>query len=439
MEVFPPDRSIDRSIDGSIDGSIDRSPDGSIDRSIALGLILATSLFGCDSADNHTDYITLTNPTGLGIVRQPEPFVLDRAPLHVLPSYNPASTDSFQVDLRSRDLSALDLTDRSDDLSFAVFDSKTVWPPSLPADFSPSAILEIGKNPGLAVRSLHERGTTGKGIGIAIIDQPLLVDHTEYADRLKCYEEIHWPTNNLRAQMHGPAVASIAVGKTVGVAPEADLYFIAEQHGTWSGSTFDWDFTWLAQAIDRVLAINTLLPGPNRIRVISISVGWTAEQKGYAEVTAAVARAFEAGIFVVSSSISETYGYHIHGLGRTPLADPDQADSYGPGSWWADQYFAQGLSLPADTLLAPMDSRTMASFTGKDDYLWGRVGGWSWVVPYLAGVYALACQVKPDITPDLFWNLAVKTGSTITVAKAGTATQFRTILAPAKLIDELTK
>ena len=28
------------------------------------------------------------------------------------------------------------------------------------------------------------------------------------------------------AQMHGPAVSSIAVGKTVGVAPEADLYYI---------------------------------------------------------------------------------------------------------------------------------------------------------------------------------------------------------------------
>ena len=36
--------------------------------------------------------------------------------------------------------------------------------------------------------------------------------------------------------MHGPAVASIAVGKTVGVAPEADLYYISSVNG----SLFAW-------------------------------------------------------------------------------------------------------------------------------------------------------------------------------------------------------
>jgi subtilisin family serine protease len=88
--------------------------------------------------------------------------------------------------------------------------------------------MELGKNPGLDIRQLHEQGITGRGVGIAIIDQTLLVDHQEYVNQLRLYEEGSdiqggW----LQTQMHGPAVASIAVGKTTGVAPEADLFYIA--------------------------------------------------------------------------------------------------------------------------------------------------------------------------------------------------------------------
>jgi hypothetical protein len=61
------------------------------------------------------------------------------------------------------------------------------------------------------------------------------------------------------------------------------------------------------------------------------------------------------------------------------------------------------------------------------------------VVPTIAGVYALACQVKPEITPAVFWELALKTGTTIAVGKAGDTSQFGKIIDPVKLIDELSK
>ncbi len=60
--------------------------------------------------------------------------------------------------------------------------------------------------------------------------------------------------------MHGPAVASIAVGKNVGVAPEADLYYIAETHGVFKEDGFDWDLYWIAKSIDRIIEINRTLP-----------------------------------------------------------------------------------------------------------------------------------------------------------------------------------
>ena len=63
-------------------------------------------------------------------------------------------------------------------------------------------IMEIGKNPGLCIRSLHDREITGRGVSIAIIDQALLTQHLEYADSLKLYEKVS-PIPGEDSTMHG--------------------------------------------------------------------------------------------------------------------------------------------------------------------------------------------------------------------------------------------
>jgi hypothetical protein len=70
-------------------------------------------------------------------------------------------------------------------------------------------------------------------------------------------------------------------------------------------------------------------------------------------------------------------------------------------------------------MLFPMDSRTMASSTGASDYIFNRSGGQSWVVPYIAGLYALVTQVDPAITPEQFWDAAIQTGKTIEIQHDG--------------------
>ncbi len=84
-----------------------------------------------------------------------------------------------------------------------------------------------------------------------------------------------------------------------------------------------------------------------------------------------------------------------------------------------------------------MDSRAVASPTGNSDYVFYREGGWSWSIPYIAGVYALAAQVKPDITPDVFWSTALKTGRTIEISHEGQKYSFGIILDPVALIHAL--
>lgn len=315
------------------------------------------------------------------------------------------------------------------------FNTATKWPEKLPKGFNPSEIIEIGKNPGLHVRRLHEQGITGKGIGIAVIDQSLLVDHEEYRDQLRLYEEINCDDGT--ASMHGAAVASIAVGKTVGVAPDADLYYIAETHGEMNNQMFEYDFTWLAMSIDRILEVNKTLPTDNKIRVISISVGWSPEQKGYRETIEAVNRAKEEGIFIVSSSIRETYGLNFHGIGRNWYGNPDDPNAYLPGYWWADNFFKKTSFYSDEMLLVPMEGITTASAIGSDGYVYYPQGGWSWSIPYIAGMYALACQVDQDITPSKFWRLALNTGDTIEIEKDGKEFKLEKVINPERLLEQL--
>ena len=82
-------------------------------------------------------------------------------------------------------------------------------------------IMERGKNPGLGIRALHERGVTGKDVNVAIIDQNLLLNHPEFAGKIAAYYDTGCGTEENSGSMHAPAVTSILVGDSIGVAPDA--------------------------------------------------------------------------------------------------------------------------------------------------------------------------------------------------------------------------
>jgi len=84
-----------------------------------------------------------------------------------------------------------------------------------------------------------------------------------------------------------------------------------------------------------------------------------------------------------------------------------------------------------------MDSRTTASPTGSQDYAFYRSGGWSLSIPYIAGAYALAAQVDPDLTPYEFWRTALQTGTTIEIDHDGRTFSLGPILNPEALIAAL--
>ncbi len=379
------------------------------------------------STNNMPNANTLLSPENTLKIVKHQPIAdwsfLKNEKLDSLPVYK-ESEGNYEIDLRQKDISNLNLVDSLNELKHSFYDTDTKWPEKLPEGFDPKKIMETGMNQGLGIRQLQLKGITGKGINIGMIDQALLVDHQEYKDRVKLYEEIH--CFDEMASMHGPGMASLAVGKNLGVAPEADLYFIGMTNMNFLGNNqMEIDCTPVAQAVDRMLEINKMLPEDDKIRAISMSMSFCPENKGYQEVTAAIERAKEAGIFVISCNLFETYNHEFwyQGLDRDPLANPEEAESYNVIPWknWISQikhitgtdiYYEKEFNKyqPEEILLVPMTSKTMASPTGLDDYSFSREGGWSSVEPYLAGLYAMACQVKPDITAEIFLSKVMETG-----------------------------
>lgn len=291
------------------------------------------------------------------------------------------------------------------------FDNGTIFPTDilkLPADFNANAIMEKHKNPGLNVRKLHEMGIDGSGISMAIIDQPLS-QHNEYNKNLVHYEEF-LVYSGQPGSMHGSAVSSIAVGKTVGVAPKAKLYYFAADL---VDGKFENDETksrtskYYAAALDKIIEINKTLPDNEKIVIVSVSASpsWSRDPEIWEKT---LEKAKQAGIFVTTTGLEQEYGLRDNGVYRFVLQDPDNFESYKQTNWQS------GRELPIDiqknTLCFPMDHRTTAAPNGINDYVHYANGGWSWMKPFEAGVYVLAKQVKPDITPEEFFKVGLETG-----------------------------
>lgn len=425
-------------------------------------LCISAGLTGCSGQTNddkqsvETSQGNTSNISRPLIVQNPQVYVVRGSAgtdgkCTSLPSYDPNSPKGGQVDIRGLDLRSLDLTGRENDLLNSVFDSNTKWPQSLPNNFDPYEIMNIGMNPGLGTEKLHEDGITGTGIGIAIIDYPLIYDHEEYAGRVKMYEEIN-PYGKM-TYMTAPMVASLAAGKNCGTAPEANLYFIGSSFlNKTSGTQSEIDFSWYAQAVDRIVDVNRILPEDQKIRVLCIATPcWSPEMKGYDKITESVKKAAGENIFVVSNNIFETYNgkYYFAGLTTDTLSDRDNPSSYKVIPWdkWIygvskvgkfGEYFEKKFdeNQPKEILLIPAEGRTAASSSGKTVYSYYRDGSWSMVTPYIAGLYALCCQVKPDVTPDIFWIIALETGDSRTITRNGKDYTGK-IVNPQKLIESL--
>ena len=297
----------------------------------------------------------------------------------------------------------LDLRDQIKFLNSMSFDTLTEWPSenNLPPGFRPNEFIANAKDPGLGVRSLHEQGIDGTGVGIAIIDQPLLLGHAEYTSCITRYDETG--LKDLSPQMHGSPVASIAVGKNLGIAPGASLTYFAVP--MWERDNMPY-----ITALKKILEWNKALPEQEKIRAVSISTGMFPNYPHYEEWKEILLQMESYGILVVTCDPA-MLDYGI--LSLLPGKNPDDFASYKAGTYVSEK----------DVIRVPGANKTVASHRGHGVYTFDRRGGMSWGAPYIAGLAALAFQVDQEIFPkEIIRPLietAVKTDSGPIVNPAG--------------------
>ncbi len=278
------------------------------------------------------------------------------------------------------------------------YNEGTIFPDKtrLPHDLTPEKLMEIAKNPGLGIREIHKSGITGKGVRVAIIDQPMYTNHPEFAGKIQSYLDL---VPDHKGSMHGTAVASTLVGESTGTAPGAKLYYAGASDGTPDAEP-------LATALDWIMEENKKLPSNDKIRVVSVSAapsgrdaaGIIANTNLWDE---SVKKARESGIIVLDFTTDNG----IVAPGYYDLYDQEDVEKMKPG-------------LPSSPpkgaltkLVVPSSYRTTAEQYNQNtySYIYFGDGGLSLGLPYTEGVLALGFEVCPEYTGEQMLKVLMDT------------------------------
>ena len=274
------------------------------------------------------------------------------------------------------------------------FDQSTLW--SIQDQQVARNILIQGTDPGLGIRELHQKGITGKGIKVAIIDQDMVLDHPEFQGKISKYYDVDGINHHSNTgSMHGSAVTSLLVGNQIGTAPDAVVYYAAVP--SWLG-----DAQYYADALDWIIDENKKLPEGEKIRVVSVSAApsgiWSEFLRNNETWDAAFARAMEAGILVLDC----TFEHGITLACTSDLNNPNNIASCIP-NWNPPPHSPkERINVPTSRTTATQEKNNgkitfSYQFTGN--------GGMSWTTPYLAGVLAMGWQLNPDLTNSQILHL----------------------------------
>lgn len=345
-----------------------------------------------------TDFI---NNYNISSAFRKNPFDIEQSPPQVnIPSSYEEIPDGWLdglKDARNQDISNLNLTEKQ--LINLRVDSTTKMNDEQKAFLTP--IIDKMKSPGLGINELHDMGITGKNIRIAMLDSSLSYNK-EFSGNIVHYENLTGEEN--ADSFHGNALASIAIGKKCGVAPDAQLVYYAVN----SCKTY-------TKAINQIIEQNKQLKteGKTPISVISISCGFDMlndYEQNYQTLKASIDNAKQEGIAVITCDMNLD-NKNRYPVGANPNGDINSSENY---KIWAnlrkDDWYLDIVSKDEKdkTLLIPGEYRTVAG--QYNDYRYeGADGGESWTVPYLAGCFALAKQVDTNITYEEFYAKALET------------------------------
>jgi subtilisin family serine protease len=279
----------------------------------------------------------------------------------------------------------------------------------------PSGVMRIGAQPeGVA--------STGSGIGVAIVDSGIDLDHADLTVAAACFTAYAACQDD---DGHGTHVAGIVAAKNndidvVGVAPAVILYAVKvlNQRGRGTDSTIMAGLDWIA---DHATAVSP------PIRVVNMSLGRPGALDDNPALRASVRTLTAAGITIVvaagnsatlevSEQVPATYP-EVIAVASTTAVGGTSACAWHPQVVRKDtaSYFStDGAFDPADgigvTVSAPGEDRediSKSCFLKSVGILSTRLGGGtirmsgtSMAAPHVAGVVALISEQVTTLTPE---------------------------------------
>ena len=244
------------------------------------------------------------------------------------------------------------------------------------------------------LNTVHQKGITGKGVTIAVIDGPVDTSNpalkgANITDKSRC--TIQDSPEGIR---HGTDMAIILVSPITGVAPDATLYtYQSSTSTTTSNGSCDSNG-------DRLNTIAALINQAVEDGAQFISVSQSVNESSN-ELKWAITNAITKGVIIVAAAGNEALPDDITTLGRysgvVGVSAINSDGTFASYSSWGDGVVTAAFGGPYNTF----DVNTGEPVT---------VQGTSISTPLVAGMLALARQKWPDATTNQILQLLVHTG-----------------------------
>lgn len=258
------------------------------------------------------------------------------------------------------------------------FSTKTIFPIKHPFYFNES-IYHVNEN----VQRLHDLGIDGSGINVAVIDFTFETVPNELKESLVSFKNCN---ENAEVHFHGTITSSQICGKNLGIVPKSKLWF----YGTGQGMN--------NIVKDDLIALNDIYEqnkkGAN-IKIINISSSVQRENPEFEEI---YEKLLHQGCYIIDSPV---FGKDFTSINQ----DSNTGELY--YSDW--QLLSMDNSELMSKIAIPTGGKMTPLITTENDYLYCGQATYSWSIPILAGYFALALQVNPNLTYDEFVELAHRT------------------------------
>lgn len=260
-------------------------------------------------------------------------------------------------------------------ISKTPWSTRTIFPKVHPFHFNDS-IYHVDDE----IRKLHEKGIDGSGVNIAVIDFVFEIIPDELKECIVFHQNCKY---DYEIHFHGTTVATQIAGKNLGVAPKSNIYFYGTRQKGENIIIDDYD------ALCDIYEKNK--NGAN-IKIINISASKQRENEKYNEI---VNKLLEQGCYVIDSL---DFGENFTSINKNPITGELYYSDFQIATM-KDEKYNEKIAIITGGKMTPL-------VTTEHDYLYCGQATYSWAIPKLVGFFALALQVKPELTYLEFIELA---------------------------------